>query len=444
MPGRVARLFCALCASTLLVSAAVAGEDEAEEEPSVLDHLPVLAPLKEARDALAEKGVRVSGFYFSDPRAGLSGGLREGATYSGLLSLAVDLDGEKLFGVEGGKLHANMFQIHGRDVSERYVGNFLSADDIGARPSTRLFELWWQQPLTDRLEIRVGQMATDVEFITSDYGENFIDATFGWAGPPSENLPAGGPAYPLATPGIRLKYEATDDLTVLAAIFNGYPAGQGSGDPEKRNRHGLNFEIGDPPLVMLEGQYRWGRGEESGMLPGTLKLGGYWHGGRFEILDEDRTRRGNFNVYAILDQQVWRLPGEDDERGIGVFLRGIAGPSGRNPVDLYVDGGFAATGLLPTRPHDVFGIAAAWANFSPGLLREARAANAGLGIPDRLHGFEAVIEATYRMEMVPGLTVQPTLQYVVHPGAGTLEPDEDGARRAKNATVFGVATILRF
>ncbi|MFC7053694.1 carbohydrate porin [Hansschlegelia quercus] len=445
MALRIARLFGALTLSALVAAPALAGEDEAADEPSILDHLPAFAPLKEARDALAEKGVRVSGFYFSDPRAGLSGGRDSGATYSGLFNLAVDLDGEKLFGVEGAKLHANMFQIHGKDVSERFVGNFLSANDIGARPSTRLFELWWQQPLNDQLEIRVGQMATDVEFITSDYGENFLDATFGWAGPPSENLPAGGPAYPLAAPGVRLKYTPREDFTLLAGLFNGYPAGKGEGDAEKRNRHGLNFEIGDPPLVLVEGQYRWNGGEEASGLPGTLKLGGYWHGGRFKRLDEDsRTRRGDFNLYAVLDQQVLRFGERDDERGLGVFLRGIFGPSDRNPVDAYVDGGFAATGLFASRPHDVFGIAAAWASFSPGLLREAREANADLGLADRPHGFEGVIEATYRMEMVPGLTVQPSLQYVIHPGAGTLEPDEDGARRVKNATIFGVATIVRF
>lgn len=441
----IARLFGAFVLSALVVSPVLAGEDEAEDEPSILDHVPPFEPLKDARDALADKGVRFSGFYFSDPRANLSGGAKTGATYSGLLSLGVDLDGEKLFGVEGGQLHANMFQIHGKDVSERYVGNFLSANDIGARPSTRLFELWWQQPITDKLEIRVGQMATDVEFITSEYGENFLDATFGWAGPPSGNLPAGGPAYPLATPGIRLKYEATDNFTWLAGVFNGYPAGQGAGDPEKRNRHGLNFELGDPPLVLVEGQFRWNRGEDAAGLPGTLKLGGYWHGGRFDILDaEDRSRRGNFNLYAVLDQQILRFGEGDDERGLGVFLRGIAGPSNRNPVDVYFDGGFAATGLFASRPNDVFGIAAAYANFSPGLLRAARETNDALGVSDRPHTFEGVIEATYRMQLVPGLTVQPSLQYVVHPGASVLEPEDDGARRLKNALIYGVATVVRF
>ncbi|HEY0293538.1 MAG TPA: carbohydrate porin [Hansschlegelia sp.] len=448
----------ALVLTAALGGVGLAAEDD-EAGPSILDHVPAFAGVAAARDALADLGVLFSGFYFSDPRANLSGGVKRGTTYSGLLSLAVDLDADKLVGIEGGRLHANMFQIHGRDVSERYVGNFMSADDIGARPSTRLFELWYEQKFSEQVAIRAGQMAIDVEFITSDYGEAFIDATFGWAGPPSENLPAGGPAYPLATPGVRLKLDPTENLSILAAVFNGYPSGKGAGDPETRNRHGLNFEIGDPPLAIVEGQYRYNQGEDAAGLPGTIKFGGYMHFGRFDDVergsdglvlgspgsnDDPRRHRSNVNVYGVVDQQVWRLPGGTDEQGVGVFARAILGPSDRNAVDIYFDGGVVATGILPGRPKDVVGLAAAYANFSPGLLKADRAANAAIGYGRRPHGFEAVIEATYRAEIVPGLTVQPTAQYVVNPGASVIDAGEGPARRLPDATVFGVATIVRF
>jgi len=447
------RIAAALVAFAALACPASAAEDE-ENAPSILDSTPALAVLKNARDALAEKGFRFSGFYFADPRANLDGGMRQGATYSGLASLALDVDGEKVFGVEGGKLHASAFQIHGKDLSERYVGNVMSVNDIGARPTTRLFELYWDQEIDERLSLRVGQMAADEEFLKSGYAEDmFIGATLGWAAPPSENLPQGGPAYPFAALGAQASWKASEDLTFVAAIYNGTPARPDAADPEKANRYGLNFRLKDPPLVIVESRLSF---DGLGGLPGMLKLGGYGHFGRFDDVkyasdglvlgapgagDDPRRHRGNVNLYAVVDQQVWRAPGDDPEAGIGVFARVIAGRPDRNEISFYLDGGIVASGLVPGRPDDKVGIAAAYADFSPRLADADRAENSANGVAGAVHTFEGIIEATYRAQIVPGLVVQPTFQYIIRPGGG---PPEDGGRRIPNATVFGVTTLVTF
>lgn len=439
--------------AAFLAVPAFAEEDEAQE-PSILDSAPALAPLKQARDGLADKGFRFSGFYFADPRANLDGGMREGATYSGLLGLALDVDGEKAFGVEGGKMHASAFQIHGKDLSDEYVGNVMSANDVGARPTTRLFELYWDQEINERFSLRLGQMAADEEFLKSEYTEDmFIGATLGWAAPPSENLPQGGPAYPFASVGAQVTWKATEALTLVGAIYNGTPARPDAADPEKANRHGLNFRLKDPPLVILESRLAF---DGPGGLPGMLKLGGYGHFGRFDDVkfgtdglvlggpgsnDDPRRHRGDVNLYAVVDQQVWRAPGDDPEAGIGVFARVIGGRPDRNTISFYVDGGIVASGLVPGRPDDKFGIAAAYADFSPRLADADRAANAADGISGAVRTFEGIIEATYRAQIVPGLVLQPTFQYVIRPGGG---PPEDGGKRIPNATIFGVTTLVTF
>lgn len=444
---------CVLALAAALAQPALADDDDAKDgeptQPSILDSVTAFAPLKDARDALADKGLRVFGFYFSDPRANLDGGMEKGATYSGLFKLELEADFEKIAGIEGGKLYASGLQIHGKDVSERYVGNIMSVNDIGARPGVRLFELWYEQKIGDRLALRFGQMAADEEFIESNYAEDFIGATLGWAASPSENLPQEGPAYPLASLGVQASWEATEDLTLVGAIYNGYSARPDAADPQRANRHGLSFRLGDAPLVILEGRYKYDDG--LGGLPGELKLGGYAHFGRFDDLkrgtdglvlgspgsnDTPRRRDDNVNVYAIIDQQLWRAPGGDAEDGIGLFLRAIVGPSDRNEINAYLDGGLTAKGVVPGRPDDVIGIAAAYANFSPKLRAADRAANEGA-----THRFEAIIEATYKAQIVPGLTIQPTFQYVMRPNGG---PPEDGGDRIPNATVFGVTTIVTF
>ena len=64
----------------------------------------------------------------------------------------------------------------------------------------------------------VGQIAADDEFITSQYASIFVNATFGWPDLTSANLPSGGPAYPLATPGVRVKAAFTDALSMYADL----------------------------------------------------------------------------------------------------------------------------------------------------------------------------------------------------------------------------------
>ena len=440
----------AACLCALATAPAFADEDrDGDDAPSILDHVPAFAPLKDARDAAADKGFLISGFYFADPRANLSGGLAKGSTYSGLLKVGLDLDFEKVFGIDGGTLHADILQSHGRDVSERYVGNIMSANDIGARPGTRLFELWYQQKIGDQLTVKVGQLAADEEFLTSDYAETFIGASLGWAAAPSENLPQEGPAYPLAALGAQAKFDVTENVTLIGAVYNGYASSPDVEDPEAHDRHGTNFRLGDPPLVIVEGRYRFDDGLFG--LPGQIKLGGYAHFAKFDDVkrgtdgrvlesagsnDDPRRHRGDQNLYAVLDQQIWRAPGDDPERGVGLFLRAIWGPKDRNTIDVYLDGGLVAKGLVPGRPDDVAGLAVAYAGFSSGLAAVDRATADGA-----IRRYEAMIEAIYKAQIAPGLTIAPTFQYVFRPGGG---PPEDGGPRIPNATIFGVTTIVTF
>ena len=66
------------------------------------------------------------------------------------------------------------------------------------------------------------------------------------------------------------------------------------------------------------------------------------------------------------------------------------------------------------------------------------------GIPAPIRDYEAVIEATYDATIVPGFMLQPTLQYVAHPGGHVADPYGNGIAAIPNAFVTGVTTIVRF
>ncbi|MBL8585709.1 MAG: carbohydrate porin, partial [Bradyrhizobiaceae bacterium] len=59
--------------------------------------------------------------------------------------------------------------------------------------------------------------------------------------------------------------------------------------------------------------------------------------------------------------------------------------------------------------------------------------------------YEAVLEATYQAQIVPGWTIQPDFQYIINPGGHVADPaDPDGLRPLRNAMVFGVRTTVNY
>lgn len=396
------------------------------------------------RAYLDSKGISYAFTYIGEVLGNTSGGFKRGATYEGRLDATLDVDLDKLASLKGAALHAEAFQIHGRGLSGNNTMDNFTASGIEAYPSTRLYEAWFEQKLADdKIAVRVGELGADTEFFVSQTSTLFVNSTYGWPAVPANDLPSGGPAYPLSALGTRLKVTPFDNFTVLAAIFDGDPAGPyrpGVNDPlpQVRNNNGTNFRLQDPPLVMTEAAYAYNQEKGSASLPGTVKVGYYHHFGQFAALDTPvtTTYRGNDGLYGVIDQAIYRVPGTDDQ-GASVFLRLAGTPSDRNPFDLYVDGGLSFKGLIPGRSDDTIGLAAAYTRASPKLAQTG--AQTGALVPD----YEALIEATYQIAIVPGFTIQPDFQYIIHPGAHAVADPVDG-RPIRDAAVFGIRATAHY
>ncbi len=168
-------------------------------------------------------------------------------------------------------LCARAFQIHGRGLSANNLGNLITASSIEATPATRLFELWYEQSIGDRLRLRLGQQAADQEFLISTTARLFVNSTFGFPTLPATDLPSGGPAYPLGTPAVRLQLAPAKGVVLLAGVFDGDPAGAGAGNPQQRDASGTSFRTGDGALALFEAQYNPGNSDQNG----TYKFGGW-------------------------------------------------------------------------------------------------------------------------------------------------------------------------
>jgi porin len=214
----------------------------------------------------------------------------------------------------------------------------------------------------------------------------------------------------------------------------------------------VNFRVQDPPLLMGEAQYTYSLDKNKG-LDGDLKIGAWRHFGSFASADfasngvplasplsngMPQFLSGDAGVYGIFDQLVYHPDHTDPGTGVGVFARVSASPADRNLVDLYADAGVNVTGLVPGRPNDVFGAAAAYAHISPDYSALDQAQNALAGVAGPVRDYEAVLELTYQYQVIPGFTIQPDLQYVLHPAAGGANPFIATPQSVPNALVLGV------
>ncbi|MEQ1715918.1 MAG: carbohydrate porin [Hyphomicrobium sp.] len=411
----------------VLTAAALGAEDEAPPPPSIARSL----RLPDGRAGLKAAGVDLSYAYIGEYFNVVSGGVSHGSSFNGRLEQTLYLDLDKLAGWRGSTLHAHAFAIHGRGASVSHLADAATVSNIEALETVRLFELWMEQALFDgRVTIRFGQLAADSEFFISETAAQFFNGTFGWPGTTAANMTQGGPAYPLATPGVRVLVKPVDHITVLAAIYNGSPADPEAEDAQRDNRHGLDFRLGDPPLVMAEGQVRYTSGLLGG-LPGTFKLGG-WH--EFATFSDKLTGaeiEGNGGIYAVIDQGLWT----EAAGGAINFLARVSGtPRRQNEIDFYADAGLVFTGFVPGRPADTIGLAAGYGHVSPRVSARQIADQAAV-----ISDFEAVIEVNYSAEIVPGWTIAPDFHYLWHPGGGTENPAKPG-RAIEDTAIVGVRT----
>ena len=153
---------------------------------------------------------------------------------------------------------------------------------------------------------------------------------------------------------------------------------------------------------------------------------------------------GDAGFWAVLEQQVYKLPGSDD-RGVGAFARVSAAPPDRNLIDRYADAGVEFIGLSDERPNDKFGIAVGYAHVS----KRAQALDADyrqfVSSDWPLRSFEGLITAAYQYQIRDGWTAQPNFQYIIHPGGGaTLPAGPLAGRHLRSAAILGLRTTIKF
>lgn len=398
-----------------------------------------------------------------------------GAAYDGMTMPTLQVDTEKLFGLHGGLFNVSALQLRGRSMSQDHLAMFNPASGFEADRSTRLFELWYQQSfLHDKLDVKIGQMDLDTEFLISDYGALYLNANFGWPMAPSVNLYAGGPSWPLAAPAVRIRYRPTDDFTILFAAADDNPPGNrknsfgiqnggNSADPTNQNTNnadGANFNMGTGALLITELQYATslggsddGHGHKAEGLPGVYKLGGYYDTAKFpsyrynnlgqplgsaaDTTGIPKWKRGNWMIYGIVDQMIWR-PSADSPQSLAVFARATGNSGDRNLISFAVDAGVNFKAPFKSRVNDTFGVG--WGIGRPTYGQRGYDRRSGAMVQRN----ENHVEVTYQAQVTPWWVLQPDFQYIWRPGGGMQDYGSAKYRRVRDEAILGLHSSINF
>jgi porin len=352
------------------------------------------------------------------------GGARRGATVAGAAGGEVTLLLGRLVGWHGARLFVFALATHGGAPSA-LVGDVQGVSNLEAPAAVRLEEAWLQQNLLDnRLSWLVGRYDLNTEFYRLQSAALFINSSFG-IGPEFAHSGVAGPSiFPNTAVGTRVDFKPSPNVVWRAAVLDGVPV--------DRPGEGIRlFAPGDGALVVGEvallarpdtggvpRQRRFGIGRgRARPYGGKLAIGAWYYTARFPDLSDTTQHRGSGGAYLIGDLTV---------RALTVFAQLGLGDGRVNQIGGYLGGGFTFTAPFSSRAQDALGLAVAGARNGSHYERAQTAAG------DPAAG-ETSVELTYLAQLGSWLTLQPDLQYVIHPG---------GTRATRNAVVPGLRVAV--
>ncbi|MDX6766367.1 MAG: carbohydrate porin [Candidatus Methylacidiphilales bacterium] len=246
------------------------------------------------------------------------------SSYPGLIDLGVELDTEKAGAWNGGLFHVNAHYTYGRGTPDD-SGSFIDSSSINAYDTLRLYEAWYQHTTWDgRLSVRLGQVALDEEFATSDLAATLLVNNFGYSGivsafdGHSQFAVAGLAARILLEPRVR----AAPGAYLMGAVGEGNPDGAVDQNGGPLNTTGVRYDFQFGLVAALEAGYRLDPDHGWNGLPGVYKAGCYVHAaeGRptpsqaffgSEVVE-------NQVVYLRADQWVW-TESKEPSQGLALF-----------------------------------------------------------------------------------------------------------------------------
>lgn len=318
---------------------------------------------------LETNGITPTLTFVSDVAGNVTGGKSQGITHADNLGLDLLFDLNRLAGLSGGSFLVSMSQRSGNSLSQEHVGNVFAIQQVYGGETFHLIDVAYQQKLfDDRVDFRVGRIATGDDFLVSPYDWLFMQN--GFDGNPVGiffNSP-GMTAYPNATWGARIRVRPTDRTYVMGGVYNG--------DPSIRDidHNGADMSMNGPVFAIGEAGYQVNGLPGDSPLLGNYKVGGWYDNSSYTefgttgVGGSSETQRGNWGLYAMFDQVLVPYGNRGDNRGLGIFGSVLVSPDQTvSEMPYFFTAGVASRGIFKSRPIDVAGIGVVYGKFSNDL-----------------------------------------------------------------------------
>ena len=348
------------------------------------------------RDSLEESGVVPFMVYDSIFASNVSGGIKSDEEFTGQVYAGLDLDLEKLLGMDRTTFKFSLVNRHGDSIG-RSVGGIYDPMTIYGGQTTYLYDLWLEKAFGDAWAIKFGRVSADQDFASSPlYGYSLSTAI---NGPVRALLLENAiTSFPYPVWGGRLKYKPSGQHQFQ---IGAYQIGKDMWD---FHEHGTNISIRSDDGVSILAQYDWTPGVFG--RPARVNVGVV--NAFFDFNDFDGT--------GTTDHFVRHYGHADVELAEGLKLFGLLSYSdqdqvARTPFQASIGANYK--GLIPSRPND-----RTMAFVTYGRISDKYGQSLG---EDK--DFEAVYELGHRIQIGPGIYIQPSVQYIQKPG-GTGNIDD--------------------
>jgi len=354
--------------------------------------------LNDAIESLApDSGLSATAVWMGEGWGNVNGGLKRGWQWNSLLTIGLEQDLDKLFNANGlGTVGMTLLYFESTgDFVGKNVGALSEPSNIYTVNGFRFFEIYYRNTFelpVGKLNIRIGQLAADEDFMCLEYNDIFLNENFGVI-PTSMFIDSRDgltvfSQYPLATLGVVAGYDV-DDWCFRIGLYNGN-AGE-----EKSSNYGFGYKF-DSFTLWYELDYHYKIAKHEGMLI----FGGNFNNGDFtkHSATDDEFSRNYYSFYLGLRQDI--LADSEGKAILGAFCRlGWAPKTNTADFTKYLDTGINWFAPIPGRADDVFALGVSAMETTSGFREEAAAPR-----------FDTMLEATYKAQITKAIYLQPTCQ----------------------------------
>jgi porin len=377
---------------------------------------------------LANYGIYLDGSYINITNYNAGGGLRHGTASDEDATLGINLDMQKILGIQGAQIHFYIDDRQGPNAYGHWVGTYLDNSYVyGPNAAFRLGELDWDQSLfNDHLRVLVGRINDLGDFDTFDFSCNFVDYTC--ANTTFFYYNDFNAAFPVSSWGARISLKPTLQTYLRIAA-----EATDSDGFYNRNNEGWNLSLthDDGVFVPIEAGYK--TDFSSSAYPSQYDVGGFYNS--YNPANFGQTQGGVLEgVWVQAAQMVYR-PDMNSKRGITLFgeiesmvtgAKNATGVTGAAPIQTEIDAGLVWRGPAASRPNDFLNFIAEYYKIAAG--------NVLPGVSQTTEMYQI----NYMLAVAPGITVQPYYEYIVNPQG--INPASGS--RIKNASEVGGAFIF--